>query len=182
MRYRYFRPASRLFAGRPVPSRSRDALHARFSQVVFCDLHSRLGSQSGRSYSQTSAPKPPQKSTKTDTRRSVDIPVTPSGRGPDTHPRDSRDRSTRPPPPAHDQQASQSSSGTAFSLSGGGGNLPGGSGSDNLFPSTTSPLLGAALTTIIGLGLGALCFILLISDIMSWPASICLWSRQRLCR
>jgi hypothetical protein len=181
MRYRYFRPASRLFAGRPVPSRSSDALHARFSQVVFCDLHSRLGSQSGRSYSQTSAPKPPQKSTKTDTRRSVDVPVTPSGRGPDTHPRDSRDRSTRPLP-AHDQQASQSSSGTAFSLSGGGGNLPGGSGSDNLFPSTTSPLLGAALTTIIGLGLGALCFILLISDIMSWPASICLWPRQRLCR
>jgi len=174
MRYRYFRPASRLFAGQSVPSRSSDALHARFSQVVFCDrhLHPRPGSQSGRPYSQTNAQKPPQKSTKTDTRRSVDTPVTPSRRSPDTHPRDSRDRSTRPPLPAHDQQASQSSSSTAFSPP---GSLPGGSGSDSLFSSTTSPLLGAALTTIVGLGLGALCFIPLISDIMSWQELACIY-------
>ena len=158
MRHYYFCRASRLFAARSVQSKSYNALPAIFSPV-FRDQQlafSRLGSQIGRSYSQTNAPKPSPKSNKTDTHKNTNTPVTPPGRGPDTHARDNRDHSTRLSPPAHaNRQVSQSSSSNAFSPPGGGVNLPGSSGGDSLFPSTTSPLLGAALTTIVGLGLGA---------------------------
>ena len=153
MKSYYFCRASRLLTGHAFLSGGRNA-RPSVLPLLSGNHGPRLGFQTGRAYSQTNAPKPSPKSTKAKTREIDGAPVTPPGAAPETRPRDSRDHSTRIFSPGHEQSAPQSSTSSAFNPPGGGGNLPGGSGSGSLFPITSSPLMDAALTTIIGLGMG----------------------------
>ena len=155
MRLYYFCCATRLLATRPVQSGVHNVLHAVVPPVSGNQwlVWSRLGGQTGRSYSQTNVRKPSLGSKKADTSRPICAPVTPPGRGPDTNPRENRDHLTRLSPPVQDQQKYQPSGSNAYSPPSGGGNLPGDSGGGSLFPNS-NPLMGAALTTIVGLGMG----------------------------
>jgi len=64
---------------------------------------------------------------------------------------DPRDNGDRPSQSILERREYQSSAGGSYRS---GGNPPGGSGSGSIFAITSSPLLYAALTTIMGLGMG----------------------------
>lgn len=111
-----------------------------------------LGTQLKRVYSQTNTPKPSLGLTGSTQSRNCDgMPVS-LIETPKAVPRENGDHFTGASQFSPDLHECHSSTGRSFSPP--GGNLPGGSGSGSIFPITSSPLLDAALTTIIGLGMG----------------------------